>query len=79
MHQLDNYLGNFDIIQSAYDGGLLSEDDFCDSFSYYVGITASDKEIQTYIASQQKNDPADFMSVPYLANVATKSKDSNCK
>jgi hypothetical protein len=77
--QLDNYLGNFDTIESAYDQKLLSQDDLCDSFSYYIDISSKDTEIQNYIAEQQKQDSEFLTSLAHLASVVSQSKDSNCK
>jgi hypothetical protein len=77
--ELDNYLGNFDTIQSSYDNGLLSQDDLCDSFSYYIGITNQDTEVQNYIAEQQKLYPGTFMSLGYLAKIVSNSNNPNCK
>jgi hypothetical protein len=77
--QLDNYLGNFDTIQDSYDNGLLSQDDLCDSFSYYIGITNQDTEVQNYIAEQQKLYPGSFTSLGYLEKIVSNSSDSSCK
>ena len=76
--QLDNYLGEFDTIENAYDDGLLSQSDFCDSFSYYIGITNKNSEIQNYIATQQKTDAGFFTSLSDLANILANSKNENC-
>lgn len=47
--QLDNYLADFDTIDEAYEEGLLSEVQLC-MFSYYIILTATNKEISGYIA-----------------------------
>ena len=77
--QLDNYLGDFDILQSSYDNKLLDENDFCDSFLYYIQLTNQNKEVQNYIAEQQKFYPGSFMSLAYLSNIVEKSSNENCK
>jgi hypothetical protein len=77
--QLDNYLGNFDTIESAYSDSLLSEEDLCDSFSYYVNLSNQNMEIQNYIAAQQKKDPAFLTSLTHLASIISQSKNQNCK
>ena len=46
--QLDNYLEDFEIIEEVYEEGLLSEAQLC-MFSYYVTLTANNKEISDYI------------------------------
>jgi hypothetical protein len=77
--QLDNYLGEFDTIESAYKKGLLSEFDLCDSFSYYLQITNRNSEIQRYIAEEQKQDPGFFVSFQDLVKIAANSKNENCR
>lgn len=76
--QLDNYLGDFDDIENAYQEGLLNESDFCDSFSYYVQITDGNAEIQKYIAEVNKVDAGSDTSVADLAVIVSKSKNENC-
>jgi hypothetical protein len=46
--QLDNYLQDFETIDAVYQEGLLSEAQLC-MFSYYITLTASNKEISDYI------------------------------
>ncbi len=77
--QLDNYLGEFDTVESSYDEGLLSEPDLCDSFSYFIGITSKNPEIQNYIASSQKSDSGFFIGLTDLAKVVSHSKNENCQ
>lgn len=77
--QLDNYLGDLDTIQASYDNGLLGVSDLCDSFSYYIKKTNQDKEIQNYIAGQQKLYPGTFTSLGYLAKIVASSSNPNCK
>lgn len=74
--QLDNYLGDFDTISDAYDEGLLSENDFCDSFSYYVQITASSSEIQKYMISEGSSY---YSGLPELSVAVDESKDKICQ
>lgn len=77
--QLDNYLGEFDTIESSYEKGLLSEADLCDSFSFYIGITNKNSEIKNYIIAQQKTDPGFFIALSDLAKVTSQSKNVNCR
>lgn len=77
--QLDNYLGSFDTVETALDSHLLDESDFCDSFSYFIGITVKDAEIQKYIAEQQQTDHEYYSSLRSLANNISNSSDRNCK
>jgi hypothetical protein len=72
--QLDTYLGNFDEIDATYNEGLLSEDDLCNSFSYYIQITAKNAEVQKYVADNHLA-PDGLTS---LVNVVNNSKDKNC-
>jgi len=45
--QLDNYLGDFEMIATVYKQDLLSEDDLCRSSSYYASNAADNSEIQS--------------------------------
>lgn len=76
---LDNYLGTFDVIQASYDKGLLSEADFCDSFSYYINLTSQSHEVITYIINQQRANPRFFTSVADLEKIVVNSRNENCK
>lgn len=73
--QLDIYLGEFDVIDSAYQEGLLSESDLCDSFSYYIASTSENKEINDYLNSNQ----GFFGGIQDLAEVVKNSQNVNCK
>jgi hypothetical protein len=76
--QLDNYLGDFETIDSAYSEGLLSEDEFCVSFSYYVTLTSQNDEVKAYLTSSRKQDSGFFGGLSHLVNVVAKSKKLNC-
>jgi hypothetical protein len=73
--QLDNYLGDFDTITDAYNEGLLSEMNLCDSFSYYIGITASSSEVQKYMTTEGLDY---YSGLPDLTKVVNASKNPNC-
>ncbi|MDE1924685.1 MAG: hypothetical protein KGH79_00695 [Patescibacteria group bacterium] len=72
--QLDTYLGNFDEIDATYNEGLLSEDDLCNSFSYYIQITAKNAEVQKYLADNHLTPDG----LTALVNVVNNIKDKNC-
>jgi hypothetical protein len=76
--QLDNYLGDFETIDSAHSEGLLSEDEFCVSFSYYVTLTSQNPEVKAYLASNREQDTGFFGGLSDLVNVVAKSKNVNC-
>jgi hypothetical protein len=76
--ELDTYLGNYDVIASAYDRGLLDEIDLCNSFSYYLDLTRMNGEISGYIKDQQKNDSGYFEAFSDLLKVVDRSSDPNC-
>lgn len=76
--ELENYLNEFDTIESSYDEGYLSQSDLCDSFSYYINATSKNTEVQNYILGQQKIDSGFFMSLSDLENIVTTSKNINC-
>ncbi len=75
--QLDNYLGDFETIDSVYGEGLLTEDEMCISFSYYVGATSKNQEIKTYIAGQPRGSGF-FAGLAELSAIVAKSTDQNC-
>ncbi|HUO75365.1 MAG TPA: hypothetical protein VMU12_00375 [Candidatus Paceibacterota bacterium] len=75
---LDNYLGTFDTIESAFTRQLLNEADFCDSFSHYIDMTSRNKEVQSYVVAQQKINAGYFTSLSDLETVVTDSKNQNC-
>ena len=51
--QLDNYLIDFDTIYEVYKEGLLSEPQLC-MLSYYITLTATNKEISEYMAKVRR-------------------------
>jgi hypothetical protein len=77
--QLDNFLGDFETISTAYDEDLLSEDDLCISFSYYAAEAAKNPEIQKYINNQRKIDASFFGGFSEVVKVVYRSKDENCR
>jgi hypothetical protein len=70
---LDNYLGDFETINQVYQDRLLTEDQLCVSFSYYVTITAKNAEIQKYAENYDF-----FGGLQDLTSAVTKSTDKNC-
>ena len=74
---LDNYLGELETIDSVYGEGLLTEDEMCVSFSYYITATAQNQEIKTYIANQPKGSGF-FTGLAELTADVAKSSDTNC-
>ena len=80
--QLDNYLGEFDTIETAYNEGLLSEEHLCVSFSYYADITNKSKEVTAYIKSQRRtqarNSSPFFRGFSKIVSVVSESKLPDC-
>jgi hypothetical protein len=76
--QLDKYLGDFDTISDAYDEGLLSMPDLCDSFSYYITATMANKEITKYMALEEKQDSSFYGGLPELNTDVANSTDTDC-
>jgi hypothetical protein len=80
--QLDNYLGEFDTIDTAYTEGLLSEEHLCISFSYYADITNKNKEITAYIKSQRRtqgrNSSPFFLGFSKVVKVVAESGLPDC-
>jgi len=72
--RLDNYLGDFDIIDQVYKEGLLTEDELCRSFSYYVTATLKNEEVKQYMAK----NPDYFDGIKELKAVVDKSKKKSC-
>lgn len=72
--RLDNYLGNFDTVDQVYKEGLLTEDEVCRSFSYYVTATIKNEEVKQYIA----DNPDYFDGIRDLKSLVDKSKNKNC-
>ena len=73
--RLDNYLGDFDIVDQVYREGLLTEDEMCRTFSYYVTTALKNEEIRKYIA----NNPAYFDGIQDLDAAIARSKSKNCR
>jgi hypothetical protein len=72
--QLDSYLGDFETIDQAYSEGLLTEDEFCTSFSYYAELTAKNEKVQKYLLA----NPKFFDGLKHLESVVKNSKNKNC-
>gem|GEM_PF-2074308 len=72
--RLDNYLGDFDTIDQVYKEGLLTEDQMCRSFSYYVTATLKNEEVKKYMA----DNPSYFDGIKDLKAAVEKSKKKNC-
>ena len=72
--RLDSYLGNFDTVDQAYKEGLLTEDELCRSFSYYVTATVKNEEVKQYMAE----NPDYFDGIKDLKAVVDKSKKKSC-
>lgn len=81
--ELDNYLGDFDTIAETYREELISEEQVCTSFSYYIKETKKSGEITAYIQANRREQPpgagAFFSGLDQLSAVVTKSKLSDCK
>jgi hypothetical protein len=75
--QLDNFLGDFETIASAYNQDLLSEDDLCISFSYYADEAGKNAEIQKYIHRKENSDF--FAGFVEIVKTVQHSKDANCQ
>jgi hypothetical protein len=72
--QLDNYLGDFETIDQAYREGLLTPDELCTSFSYYVTATSKNEEVQKYMAENSEF----FGGLKDLEAVVKHSTNKNC-
>ena len=72
--QLDKYLGDYDTVNLIYKEGLLSEQQLCNSFSYYLSKAAQDSEITAYL-KKPGNADADFTD---LMNTVNHSQNSDC-
>jgi hypothetical protein len=73
--RLDNYLGDFDIVDQVYRERLLTEDEMCRTFSYYVIATLKNEEIKRYMA----NNLTYFDGIRDLETAVEKSKSKNCR
>jgi hypothetical protein len=80
--QLDNYLADFDTIDEVYEEGLLTEPQLC-MFSYYITLTATNKEISGYIAkirrAQTPGSKPFFMGYYRIAGLVGKSRLPGCR
>jgi len=72
--RLDNYLGDFDIVDQVYREGLLTEDQMCRTFSYYVTATIKNEEVKKYMA----DNPDYFDGIKNLKSAIEKSKKKTC-
>jgi hypothetical protein len=80
--QLDNYLADFDAIDEVYEEDLLTEPQLC-MFSYYITITAANKEIRAYIAKVRRLQSAGskpfFIGYYKLVELVGKSRLPDCR
>jgi hypothetical protein len=80
--QLDNYLADFDSIDEVYEEGFLSEAQLC-MFSYYITLTATNKEISEYITKVRRAQTAGskpfFGGYYKLVELVEKSKLPECR
>ena len=80
--QLDNYLADFDTIYEVYDEGLLTEGQLC-MFSYYITLTASNKEVTDYIKKIRQEQAAKskpfFIGYDRLVELIGKSRLPDCR
>ena len=80
--QLDNYLSDFDTIDEVYEEGLLTEAQLC-MFSYYITLTATNKEISDYIKKIRQAQAAAskpfFIGYYRLVELVGKSRLPDCK
>jgi hypothetical protein len=80
--QLDNYLTDLETIDEVYEEGLLSEAQLC-MFSYYITLTASNKETSDYIKKiRQEQNPASkpfFTGYYRLVELVKKSRLPDCR
>jgi hypothetical protein len=72
--RLDNYLGDFDIVDQVYREGLLTEDQMCRTFAYYVTATTKNEEVNKYLA----DNPDYFAGIKDLKSTIDKSKRKSC-
>jgi hypothetical protein len=79
---LDNYLADFDTIDEVYEESLLSETQLC-MFSYYIALTATNKEISKYIAKVRQLQTAGskpwFVGYYRLVELVGKSRLPECR
>ncbi len=73
--QLDNYLGDFETIDQVYREGLLTEDELCTSFSYYVTATTKNEKVQKYLIE----NPEFFSGLKHLEAMVKNSTNKNCR
>jgi hypothetical protein len=80
--QLDNYLADFETIDEVYEEDLLTEAQLC-MFSYYITLTATNKEISSYIAKVRRAQTAGskpfFMGYYRLVELVGKSRLAGCR
>jgi hypothetical protein len=76
--QLDNYLGDFELIRSAFEQNLLTEDELCTSFSYFATRAANNREVHDYIEEERKTDRGFYGGFTKIVKVVLRSKNENC-
>jgi hypothetical protein len=79
--QLDNYLADFDIIDEVFEEDLLTEAQLCE-FSYYIKLTATNKEISRYIVKIRRAQAAGskpfFVGYDRLVDLVRNSRLPDC-
>jgi hypothetical protein len=75
--QLDNYLGVYEIMDGAYANKIISKDDFCAQFEFYISGANQNQEVNNYINEQRKiyKQPGIFGGFKDLATRA----EQDCK
>ena len=80
--ELDNYLTDFETIDEVYEEGLLSEAQLC-TFSYYITITKSNREISDYVKkirqAQSASSKPFFIGYYRLIELVEKSRLPDCR
>lgn len=80
--QLDNYIADFDTIDETYEENLLTEEQLC-MFSYYITLTAANKEISNYIVKVRRLQSAGakpwFVGYYRLIELVQKSELPGCR
>ena len=58
---IDNYLGNYELLNNTYQVGLISNDMLYNGFSYDIVKTYQNTEIKNYLAEIRKNENDEFL------------------